>query len=455
MEADLSRLPTGASGWLLLIEYATSLGDLAEVDWFELKGALSFADKASRKRSAVVVARAILGMSNRMPDVAQKHVDGHGVILVGIDGSRVVGTEAVDGAVLGDLITPYVGTDGPRWDHQFIHHADGLVLAVVVDPPQWGDRAFPCRKEYQDNTSKLAVRDGDLFVRTPSQTRLATSDDLTQLDARRSRAPHTGANVDVAYDATFDRVETANIRSLVEDSIDRRANSLLADLGPSHNAASSLTSGFASLALQANSWRSDARSKEEFRAEVEDWRTESKALITEVAGEFFRHELARGQLSVQNKSLRYLESVRVRVTFPPGVLVLMASDTTYCDHGGAFDPFKLLPEPPIQYGDIRHGMLRRISQYVPDLGSAVSPVDIEESVNSVVVSWQVGELPGGMSERCGEVFAIVTDNHGSDLTATWTVTARGIDHVFEGELHLQCEQPEAIHLRWGRADQAS
>jgi hypothetical protein len=451
MEADLSRLPAGASGWLSLIEFATSLGDLAEVGCFELKGALSFAERASRKRSAVIVARAILGMSNRMPDVAQRHLGGHGVILVGVDDSRVVGTEAVDGAILGDLIGPYLGADGPRWDHQFIKHADGLVLAVVVDPPQWGDRAFPCRKEYQDSASKLAVRDGDLFVRTPSQTRLATSDDLTGLDLRRSRAPHSGAKVDVEYDATFDRVDAECIRDLVESDIDRRADSLLAGLGPSRPSGSSSASGFASLALQANSWRSDSRSVEEFRADVEDWRTESKTLIEEVIGEFFRHELARGHLLVRNESLRYLEGVRVRVEFPPGVLVLMGSEGAYCDHGGPFDAFKLLPKPPRKYGDIRVGMLESINNYsLPDLRSAVSPVDIDESARGAVVSWRVGELPGEVSEQSDEDFAIVTAGHTAAITAKWTVTARGIDHVFKGELHLHCEQSEDIHLRWGR-----
>jgi hypothetical protein len=449
MEADLSRLPTGASGWLALVAYATSLGDLAEVDWLELKGALSFAEKSARKRSAVIVSRAILGMSNRMPDIAQTHLGGSGIILVGIDNATVVGTEAVDGAVLAELIEPYVGADGPHWDYQFINHEDGLVLAFVVDPPKWGDRAFPCRKEFQDNASKLNVRDGDIFVRVPGRTRPATGKDLDQLDLRRSRAPHTGAKIDVEYDATFDRVDTEGLRELLGVKIDRRADSLLSDLGPSPAQDHPLGPGIHSLALQAASWRSDSRSKKEFRAEVEAWRGESKALIDEVTDEFLRHELARGRLLVRNESLQYLEGVRVRVAFPPRVTVLIESDTAYCDHGGSFDAFKLLPDVPYRYGDIRYGMLHRINPVLPNFGSATSSIDIEESSDGAVIAWQVGELPGESSDLCGEVFAVATDDHIEEITAKWTVTAKGIHHVFQGELHLSCGQDPGIHLRWG------
>ena len=168
--------------------------------------------------------------------------------------------------------------DGPRWDHRFIKHEHGLVLALVANPPQWGDRAFPCCKEYQDSTSNLAVRDGDIFVRIPGKTRLATSNDLARLNFHRPRAPHTGAKVDVESGATFDRDDTESIREPVEGDIDRRSDSPLSDLGPSR------ASGFQAPALQAASWKPDSRSKERFRADVEEWQqTDSKAFIEPVS----------------------------------------------------------------------------------------------------------------------------------------------------------------------------
>lgn len=53
VEVDLSRLPTGSTGWQALVDHALSLGDLSEVGYLELKGTLPFGERASRKRSAV------------------------------------------------------------------------------------------------------------------------------------------------------------------------------------------------------------------------------------------------------------------------------------------------------------------------------------------------------------------------------------------------------------------
>lgn len=145
--------------------------DLSEVDYLELKGKLGFAVKVDRKRSAVVVARAVLGMANRMPDAAGRQLDGHGVALVGVDRGQVVGAEQVDGAVLHDALEPYLGKDGPGWDYVFLNRPDGLVMAVVVNPPHWGNRIHACRKEYSAEDGSLSVRDGDVFVRVPGKTR--------------------------------------------------------------------------------------------------------------------------------------------------------------------------------------------------------------------------------------------------------------------------------------------
>ncbi len=199
MHADLSRLPAGTGGWVALVNYALALGDLSEVDYLELKGALSFTGRQDRRRSAVVVSRAILGMANRMPDLAEKHLGGSGVVFVGIDESQnLVGRWPWTRRCSVILVEQYVGEEGPTWDHQFINHTDGLVLAVIVDAPQWGDRIHACRKDYSDDSSKLAVRDGEVLVRVPGQTRPATRHDLANLERRRAKAPHTGAQVSVS-----------------------------------------------------------------------------------------------------------------------------------------------------------------------------------------------------------------------------------------------------------------
>lgn len=474
MDVDLSRLPAGTSGWLALVDHALALGDLSEVDYLELKGALSFAGP-DRKRSAVVLSRAILGMANRMPDLAAKHLGGSGVVLIGIDQSqKLVGVEPVDAAVLRDVIQPYVGENGPSWDHQFITHPDGLVLAVIVDPPQWGDRIHACRKDYQsDDGSKLSVRDGEVFVRLPGKTRPATSHDLEQLERRRARAPHTGAQVSVAYVGAFDRTSCANVRELIEGMVDEVADELIDGL-PEPAPLNPYSEGIQRI-LEQNAGRVDRRNPERFRADVKQWQEDCREAADDVVREFLRHTLEHGTFMIRNESDRYLENVRVEVQFPSDVTVLMASDTDYCDHGGQFQIFQMLPDRPAKYGDLRpygfdYGSVRPAIKPVVATNIAVPDMDVETTPDGHIVAWFVGDLPPRASVTATEEFAVFTDedlnlhNHEateechvpmpSEIDGSWRVTARGVDHVFEGAFTVACRQEPGGFAIWRRATPA-
>lgn len=453
VEADLTRLPTGSSGWRALADYALTLGDLSEVDWLELKGTLPFTNRQDRKRSAVVLSRAIIGMANRMPDSAQNHLGGFGVVLVGIDKQAVLGADDVDAAVLRDAVQPYVGEDGPRWDHQFIDHPDGLLLAIIVDPPEWGDRMHACRKSFSAEDGKLAVRDGEVFVRLPGMTQPATSHDLARLEQRRTQAPHTGAEVVVSYDSTFDRVVTEKMQALIAETVDLEAAELLSEL-PSPQGSAIYGAAFQSI-METSLGARDHRSAAAFRTEVAAWQDEAKQKVGQVATEFFRFTLARGHFMLRNESVRYLEGVRVQVQFPPGVSVLLASDTDYCDHGDRDRPFQvmqLLPERPDKFGSgyaLAGLAIPRRDRVIPNL-VVPSSFDVEDTPEGHRITWQVGDLPSRGTETGDDLFAVVTDECVDEISAAWSVTARGVHHVFQGEMRLRCEQEEGAHLTWSR-----
>jgi hypothetical protein len=467
VDADLSRWPAGTSGWLALANHALALGDLSEVDYLELKSALSFIERQDRKRSAVLLSRAILGMANRMPDLAEKHLGGAGVVLIGIDQQTVVGAEQVDGAVLRDAVEPYVGEDGPRWDHQFINHRDGLILAVIVDPPQWGDSIHACRKDYYDDVTKLAIRDGEVLVRVPGKTRPATSYDLSQLELRRSRARHTGAQVRVAYVGVFDRTSRANVHELIEGMVDWVAHELFESL-PIPTPRRIYGSSMQAL-IEQTSGRADRRSPDRFRADVEEWQSKCRAESEGVVTEFLRHNLGHGTFVIENESDRYLENVRVQVTFPPGVTVLMTSDTDYCDHGGQFRVFQMLPDSPPKYGDMKpYGLegfrLPKIDPVMPN--TRALNLGVEQTAEGCVVSWFVGDLPPRGRVTADEEFAVFTDENvhqhhpaataeehqpmPTEVGAAWQVTARAVDFVFHGELVLACRQEPGSIALWRR-----
>ncbi len=443
MRFDMDRLPTGAAGWNALVDHAVALGDLSEVGWLELKGALSFETKTDRKRSAAVMARAVLGMANRMPEAASRYAGGHGVVLLGVQGQSVVGAARVDPAVLTEIMRPYLGADGPRWDHVFVNHPDGLVLAIIVDPPQWGDPIHTNRKEFQDLTTRLSVRDGDIFVRYPGQTRPASSHDLAELQRRRERSPSAGARIDVQYDDKFDHVDLDSVRELACGDVHARADALLAGLpeGP----------------VEPDRYRTfggplagdqDRRSASAFRAEVEQWRSASLRQAETVVAEFLRHHLSRGRFALQNTSSRYFQAVQVQVQFPPGVLVLVASDTAYCDHGGPFRFLSLLPEPPAEWGSSTFQRLIRPPPTQSNVHSIRSNVDVVDGADGALLTWDVGDLRPRSTERGQELLALVTGKHINAITAPWRVTARKVDHVFEDTLTVSCAQEPGTHLSW-------
>ena len=455
MDVEFARLPSGTSGWLTLIDYALELGDLAEVDWLELKGTLPFADRGDRKQSAVVLARAVLAMANRLPDAAERSLGGHGVVLVGVAGNAVVGAEQVDGAVLRDALEPYVGDDGPGWDHLYVSHSQGLVLVLVVDPPQWGDAIHVCRREYAGDRGGAKVRDGDVFVRVPSMTRLATSSDLAKLQERLGRSAVRGAQVSVHYDDGFNRVDTKSVLDIIAERVDDVCRNLLKDLPPPP--ADSLAAAFRIPTI--NSMTADRRSPAAFRREVQQWQFDAKAKAQDAAADFFRHELARGTLTVENTSDRYLEDVRVQAYFPPGVQVLAKSDAAWSNHDDGFDFLALLPTAPNRWG-IDSYLSHLVGVAAIDYRAVASatrshPFDVDETADGAVVTWSVGDLrPRSTEVGHRDKFVILSDSEASDISVSWKVTAKRIDHVLKGSFALQCLQPHGNRLSWAPSNDA-
>ncbi|NHC21866.1 hypothetical protein G6553_01585 [Nocardioides sp. IC4_145] len=453
VDLDLTRLPSGNAGWHALVDHALSLGDLSEVGWLELKGALPFG-KGSRKRSAVVIARTVLGMANRMPDVAEAHLGGHGVLLVGVQGQHVDPAERVDGAELVAAVLPYVGEDGPRWDYNFIDHADGLVLAVTVDPPRWGDRIHACRKDYTDDQTKLAVRDGEVFVRSSGATRPASSNDIINLERRRDQAADRGAVITMGYEGGFDHLDPDNVPDLIRQLIARKADELLDALpreAPRGGSPFS-TAGLDAL-MKSTRFEQDRRSSATFRGQVERWRDTAGEAVPAVAADFIRHYRAAGKLRLTNESTKYLVAVRAQVYFAADVVVLAESDSEYCDHGGeGFRVFQQLPDPPVEWGKDSslaslYGSVR--SPVIPRSAAWRSDVEVEAlSDGGYCVTWDVGDLRPRSTESSAERFAIYSGAHAPEVVARFKVTARGVDHVFEGELRIPCAQEPGQGIGW-------
>lgn len=290
---------------------------------------------------------------------------------------------------------------------------------------------------------------GDVFVRVPGKTRPATSTDLDNLERRRDRSPHTGAQVNIEYGDRFHRVDSSSVVGIIREMVEEDADSLLAGVR-SRRSTYPYGGALASLTHE------DGRSPEKFHSDVEEWREEANEKATEVVSEFLRHELARGRWTISNDSDRYLEAVRAQIDFPPGVVVLMASDTEYCDHGGPFNPRPLLPDLPPKWATLKP---LDIHYLPPPRVGPISAVrapefEVDETPHGTQLTWQVGDLRPRSVERGDELFAVVTDDHLEDVNFWWRVTARGVDHVFKSRSRIACAEEPGVHLRWGRAPKA-
>ena len=469
MTVDLTRLPIGTDTWRALVDHALSLGDLSEVGYLELKGALPFGSAQDGKRSAVILARAILGMSNRMPEVAARHLGGHGVVLVGISGQTVTPCETVDPADLRNWITPYLGTDGPGWEPVFIDHPDGLVLAVVSYPPQPGDPIYTCHKDYAVGR-ELTVRDGDVFVRRPGKTERASSTDHAALLRRFSSAPGVGAEVAVTYAGGFSIPDKVMLRQDISQRITKAKEGYLAGIQPPEPPKPKQTAtgapGTLAAALLAQQAAGSALSKfalydggrrKRYTDEVEEWHREALEEIPTAMVEVVRHFAARGRWRIANLSSRFLEDVRVEVLLPPGVTVLSLDDSAVDGDVARFSVWSSLPDRPPAWED----WSRMSGILMPDFDYTLPPrmrpqqvripeFDIEATGDGGTrVTWHLGTLRPDTPEQGETEFVIALEGTGdadasapSGVQATWRVTARDVHHVFTGDLNIgRAESP--------------
>jgi len=143
-----------------------------ETRWLELKSSLDVSSKAGQ------VARAILGLSNRDPDVAAQWCEARTT-----SSSEQTKVATVDHVVLENGLAPYLGTgdDATRWSPDYVQVDVLDVLVVTVEAPRYGDRIKPLRKEFD------LARAGNIFVRGQAKTEAATRGEIMMLKNRLLR----------------------------------------------------------------------------------------------------------------------------------------------------------------------------------------------------------------------------------------------------------------------------
>lgn len=458
LDLDTRQALRRPSDLAALVEAIRKANPEDEPDWLEWKSNLDL----SRPDGRFQLARAVLGLSNRLPDRASNHCAGVGYVVVGAEPSNVCGTTRLDPAVVDDALSPYLGgSKGPAWGPIFVTSGGRDVLVVIVEPPRYGDPIYTLRKSFNE------AQKGTVFVRRPGKTARADDADLDALQ-RRLTAPGQHAALELLVAVVGDvplhwflptdrddhitkwvaRQRAELIRQAEEVERGRpQPRTLDLDASRAERAVSALAQIESQKAMLENIAQSigalgfaqrDERTLEEYTASVDAW----AEALGENAWALIAHRFFEGRnvirLRVENPTERNLGSVQLRAHFP---------------HEGAFadqarpeyDP----PPRPRPFGKPKQmprfdiPALSHQPFASPRVADVVLPPRLRLESGSIRMTWDVGDLRPQHADESDDIYIMLAEYpDGGSLRGTWTATAKSVDGVASGELLVPVhEQP--------------
>ena len=178
LDFDTTDAPETPQDFCQFLDAIHAASDEDETDWLEWKSQFDF----SQSKDRFSLAKAVLGMANRQPEAAERYCQGFGYIVLGVEPSSHPGVSKTDPAKVTDGLEPYLGIDGPQWNHQYVAFRGIDVLIVSVNPPRHGDGLFCLMKTFDHH------REGTIFVRKTGKTEPAKPQDIRWLVERACRS---------------------------------------------------------------------------------------------------------------------------------------------------------------------------------------------------------------------------------------------------------------------------
>ena len=431
---DTTYAPETPQDFRRLLEAIHTASPEDETDWLEWKSHLDL----SQRKDRFILAKTVLGMANRQPEIAEQYCEGFGYIVVGIEPANQPGVSRIDPAEMTDFLEPYLGVDALRWNHQFIKHSGRDVLIVSVDPPRQGDQIFCLMKTYERH------REGTIYVRKTGKTEPAKPPDIRNLEDRACRG-RLDIRLDVTDATPLPWVDTDELIVMIDNIVEKYRNKLLQ---PIDNQRTQTRPD--SLLAQADRTRAslrgiaramENRSESDYREQVETWATDWRRDAEDVAITWCAENGgAVRRLRVSNLTPQNLQELQVEL-FLPKCLIGPAEELSHSE----------LPEPPALYGT---GYLAALAQPLPVafpyLGSRVEddPLDmwVEESDHDVKLIWDVGDVRPYATHESSDIYLIFESQASLDVeTSKWHSTAKNIDGRGRGELTLQVSE-DAVDL---------
>jgi hypothetical protein len=427
---DLSRPARTPAEQRVLVEAVRDAPSFEqETRYLEWKRTLDLATK----EAWAVIAKAVLGFSNRMPDVAAEALDGAAHMFVGVEPGRLDGVASVDDATLHPGVRTYCGP-GPRWHSTYVEVDGKAVLLVTVESPQWGDPLHPVRKTFTSPTDReVSVYKGRIFVRHPARTDEAGPADIDLLSTRAARRAGDELHVSVEFAAPAEVGRVDLTSNALDTYIEAERQRLFATMpGPRRRSLD--------LARAAFDER-DVRSAERFREIVESYLRELRPALPEaLLKRSVMHDVGLVELNVVNSTDEPFSEVSVELFVPREVRVVGARfDARYTD----------LPEAPRPYGtetylrsfvrpaDIKRRLAVR-NLWLPD---------VEDAGRESRVRFSRITVPPQGSERLEPIWLLATQNTPASVPVRWEATGaarKRLRGALEVAVSDRCWTPEEL-----------
>ncbi|WP_144876309.1 hypothetical protein [Microbacterium sp. 1.5R] len=462
-DLDTSRAPRGVLAAQRLVEAVAERGDLAERHYLELKSTLDLSTKKDKEK----IAKFILGASNRMPDTAATAFEGYAAMVIGVGAGQVVGIAPVEMMEIAKVVQQYVGAAGPRWDVVWvpIEGSANQVLIIVVDPPEPGQRPFPCRSNGESLTS------GRIYIRADGETREANADEFDLLLARGAASQKVEVDFGVEVSGGVAHVAIDDARTLeayvagqrrrllgalpaVEPLVNDTADTVdtgavgagsLAELAAGVQRIAAMSSVARSAALMVDaSTVPEGRTEEAYRAAIDLWETRFRTAWGAASPRIAASSLQPVVVRIVNRTTTFFHDVEVKVHLDGDVFAYDYIDPQWAEDLSSLE----LPVPPRVWGprqrDLGYSHLANAG-YVPQSfsGTYIPPSVSFKNGGSVDLDLDVGELrPRGTYESEDDEFVlVVADASMTMIHGTWQLTARDHNEVFTGVIDIPVGEP--------------
>lgn len=420
-----------------LVEAVKSASDSDELDWIEWKSTLDLTTKAG----CFHVARAILGLANRIPEKAARSCEGLGYVVVGAEPGRVEGVASVDPARLDTTVELYVGSSGPSWSPIYVPVDGRDVLVVTVEAPNPGDPIFLLRREFD------TARSGAVFVRKNGRTVPADANDLDALQQRLlARRPTGSLELDVLGQLPLGWVDAEAAMETIETWLSQQTASMIEaarnldearrhPISPAQGMFSPFAGGVPTFSAAASLFQPDTRTLSEFIDEVDAWaqRVRGQALQA-LPQRLAEARIALVTIRIRNTSDTYLNDLQV-------VVHIEGDDISPGDDRQDSIDVPAHRSPPRTFGQAiapdfgMSGILGLADVRMPSLPGPPKRLWVEEG--SVLITWDVGDLRQRSAEESSPIPLLVrTCPEQGAFRAAWRATSPSVPGVTEGEVSL-------------------